>query len=75
MSSHDYLIIVHPDETDGGFWTEGPALPGCDSQGETVDEAVESTKDAIKGYIESLKKHGEMRPAEKTVVLTVTVAA
>ena len=41
MSSYEYLIVVHPDELDGGFWTEVPALPGCGSQGETIDEAVE----------------------------------
>ena len=68
------MIIVHPDET-GGYWTEVPALPGCGSQGESVSEAVEMTKDAIQGYIESLKKHGDQAPEEHTVVVTVTVAA
>jgi predicted RNase H-like HicB family nuclease len=48
MSTHSYLIIVHP--AGGGFWTEVPALPGCGSQGETVEEAVEVTTDAINGY-------------------------
>jgi antitoxin HicB len=74
MSSHSYLIIVHPDE-ESGFWTEVPALPGCGSQGETVDEAVVMTTDAIRGYIESLKKHGDALPEERTVAVTVTVAA
>ena len=55
-------IVVRPDELGG-------------SQGETVDEAVEMTKDAIEGYIESMKKHGEAPPEERTVVVTVTVAA
>jgi len=67
-------VAVHPDEG-GGFWTEVPSLPGCGSQGETVDEAVEMTKDAIQGYLESMKKHGEAPPEERTVVVTVTVAA
>ena len=74
MSTHDYLIVVHPDE-DGGYWTDVPSLPGCGSQGETVDEAVEMTKDAILGYLESLKKHGEELPREEAIVVTVTVAA
>jgi predicted RNase H-like HicB family nuclease len=74
VTSHDYVIIVHPDES-GGYWTEVPSLPGCGSQGESVDEAVEMTKDAIQGYIESLKKHGSSLPQENTVVVTVTVAA
>ena len=75
MSSYDYLIIVHPDEDDGGFWTEVPALTGCGSQGAAVDEAVEMTKDAIRGFIESMKKHGEVPPTERTVAIKVTVAA
>jgi predicted RNase H-like HicB family nuclease len=74
VTTHDYLIIIHPDET-GGFWTEVPALPGCGSQGESIGEAVEMTKDAIQGYLESLKKHGATPPQEQTVVITVTVAA
>jgi antitoxin HicB len=49
VEAHEYLLIIHPDE-DGGFWTEVPALPGCGSQGETVDEAIEMTKDAIQAF-------------------------
>jgi predicted RNase H-like HicB family nuclease len=70
----EYLIIVHPDET-GGFWTEVPALPGCGSQGESVDAAVEMTRDAIAGFIASLKKHGEPVPVETNLAIKVTVAA
>lgn len=41
-----------------------PALPGCVTQGETFEEAVEMVKDAIKGYIASLVKHHEPIPQE-----------
>ena len=74
MKSREYIIIVHLDET-GGFWTEVPALPGCGSQGETVDEAIEMTKDAIQGYLASLGKHGQSLPEERNLVVRVTVAA
>ena len=37
-------------------------MPGCVSQGKTRQEAVENIQDAIKGYIESLKKHNEPIP-------------
>lgn len=70
----EYTIIIYPDET-GGYWTEVPALPGCGSQGETIEEAIEMTKDAILGYLESLKKHGEPIPEEKALVVKVSVAA
>ncbi len=56
-----YRVIVEPDKT-GWFVAECPALPGCISQGKTRDEALENIQDAIKGYIESLEKHGEPIP-------------
>lgn len=52
-----------------------PALPGCGSQGETIEEVVEMTKDAIQGYLASLKKHGDPIPEERDIVSKVFVAA
>lgn len=49
-----YEVILHPDLEDGGFWVECPALPGCASQGDTVEEALEMIKDAIGGHLEVL---------------------
>jgi len=69
-----YVTIIHPDES-GGYWTEVPALPGCGSQWETVEEAAAMTRDAIEGYLASLKKHGEPIPEERDIVLKVSVAA
>ena len=56
-----YRIIIEEDE-DGMFVAECPALPGCISQGKTRKEALANIKDAIKGYLESLKKHNEPVP-------------
>ena len=47
-----YEVILHPDTEDGGFWVECSALPGCSSQGDTVEEALAMIKDAIKGHLE-----------------------
>ena len=44
------------------YVAECPNLPGCVSQGKTRSEAVKNIKDAIKGYIASLKKHDEPVP-------------
>ena len=41
------------------FIAECPSLPGCVSQGSNRNEAIENIQDAIKGYLESLKKHDE----------------
>ena len=56
-----YRVIIEQDE-DGIFVAECPAFPGCVSQGKTRQEAEDNIKDAISGYIESLKKHNEPIP-------------
>jgi len=45
-------VVLHADTEDGGFWIECPSLPGCSSQGDTVEEALEMIKDAIAGHLE-----------------------
>lgn len=49
-----YDVVLHPDLEDGGFWVDCPKLPGCASQGDTVEEALEMAKDAIEGHLEIL---------------------
>ena len=56
-----YRIIIEQDE-DGIFVAECPSLPGCVSQGKTRKEALMNIKDAMKGYLKSLKKHNEPIP-------------
>ena len=56
-----YRVLIAEDE-DGQFVAECPSLPGCISQGETREKALENIQDAIKGYLESLKKHGDPIP-------------
>jgi antitoxin HicB len=56
-----YRILIEQDE-DNMFVAEVPSLPGCVSQGKTRAEAIDNAKDAIQGYIESLKKHNEPIP-------------
>ncbi len=47
-----FKVVVWEDAEDGGYVAECPALPGCVSQGETIDEARENIKDAIQGWLE-----------------------
>jgi predicted RNase H-like HicB family nuclease len=63
MKVLNYTVIFEPQE-EGGFTAIVPALPGCISEGDTLEEARESVADAIKAYIESLEKHGEDVPAD-----------
>jgi predicted RNase H-like HicB family nuclease len=52
VSKRSLKVILHPDFEDGGYWVECPALPGCSSQGDSVEEALDMIKDAIKGHLE-----------------------
>lgn len=56
-----YRVIIEQDE-DGMYVVQCPSLPGCVSQGCTRDEARANIRDAIAGYLTSLKKHGETVP-------------
>jgi antitoxin HicB len=56
-----FRVLIEQDE-DGIFIAEVPSLPGCISQGNTRQKALDNITDAMKGYIESLKKHNEPIP-------------
>lgn len=58
-----FSIFLRP-EPEGGFTAIVPALPGCVTYGRTLNEAKKMAKDAIFGYIESLKKHKEPIPTD-----------
>ena len=55
-----YSVVVHGAE-EGGFWVEVPALPGCYSQGESLEETLQNVREAIELYLEVLEKRGKMR--------------
>jgi predicted RNase H-like HicB family nuclease len=43
-------VVVHEAE-EGGYWAEVPALPGCATQGDTMDELMSNLHEAIEGYL------------------------
>jgi len=58
MRTLSYKIILRP-EPEGGYTVIVPTLPGCITYGKSMEEAKKMAADAIKAYLESLKKHGE----------------
>ena len=56
-----FRAIIEQDE-DGNYIVQCPSLPGCISEGKTRGEALTNVKDAIEGYLKSLKKHDEPIP-------------
>ena len=61
MSGRRELVVFHPDE-DGWHVASCPTLPGCHSQGRTREEALRNVREAIKGYLASLREHGVASP-------------
>jgi predicted RNase H-like HicB family nuclease len=49
---HERFTVVIHEEPTSGFWGEVPVLPGCYSQGETVEELLERMREAIAGVLE-----------------------
>ena len=66
-----YKVIIHKAE-EGGYWAEVPALPGCFSQGDTVEEVKANIKEAIEAYIESQEKDlVELKKTDRVITVEV----
>ena len=60
---HTYTVVVHPaDGDEGGFWAEVPALPGCNTQGQTYEQTLAAAQEAIRGSLKMLLKLGKPIP-------------
>ena len=62
---YSYTVLFEPAE-EGGYVVHVPALPGCFTQGETLEEARTMAREAILGYLESLRKDNLPIPADIT---------
>ncbi|HEX9592532.1 MAG TPA: type II toxin-antitoxin system HicB family antitoxin [bacterium] len=73
MSEYVYTIALEREE-DGGYHAFCPALKGCHSQGETLDEAVDNLREAIALYLETLTEEGEEIPQEDLLFRPLRIA-
>ena len=62
-------VVVHEAE-EGGYWGEVPALPGCASQGETIDELMGNLHEAVEGYL-SADVDADRLPGEQVLELAL----
>jgi antitoxin HicB len=58
---YNYKILLNKEE-EGGYIVSVPALPGCITQGDTIEEAIAMAKEAIELYVEELQSSGEKIP-------------
>ena len=75
MSQVEYTVILEPNQDEPGYTATVPALPGCISVGDTLQEALENARDAIELWIRMARKKGEPVPQDFTVVSKVTIGA
>jgi antitoxin HicB len=67
-------VILIPDNDVGGYTAIVPSLPGCISEGDTVEEALANIREAIELHIESMVEHGEEVPEDSAEPILVMSA-
>ncbi|MCE9631312.1 MAG: type II toxin-antitoxin system HicB family antitoxin [Planctomycetia bacterium] len=73
MTKHHFTVVLER-EVEGGFHAFCPALKGCHSEGDTIEEAVSNAREAIEAYLESLTARGEPIPVEDLLIKPIEVA-
>jgi len=62
--------IIHPAE-EGGYWAEVPALTGCITEGDTIEEVKTNLKDAIEGWLEVANSREAIASTDQVVEIAV----
>src|ERR1043165_3439154 len=63
-------VIIHEAE-EGGFWAEVPAVPGCASQGETLEELMQNVQEAVEGCLSVEVAPGKRKSTDRIVEIAV----
>ena len=63
-----FKVVLRPDLEDGGYNVSCPALPGCHSQGESQQEAIENIREAITGCLEVLNERAQAHEISEKVI-------
>ena len=75
MKAYDFKVLLEPDEDAGGYVVSCPALPGCYTQGDTIDEALENIEEAILLCLEDMMAQNQPIPdMSKILISSVAVA-
>ncbi len=66
-----FRVVIKEDVEDGGYNVSCPAIPGCHSQGDTIEEALENITEAIEGCLEVLNEKAKATSPIETVAEVV----
>lgn len=74
MKVYDFQVLLEPDAKVGGYVVSCPALPGCYTQGDTIDEALENIKEVILLCLEDMQAQNQpVFDMSRTLVSSVAV--
>jgi antitoxin HicB len=74
MTQYHFTVVLEPDrEEPDRYNVRVPALPGCLTYGESIEDALANAREAIAGYVESLKANGEPVPIETHPTIATTI--
>ncbi len=79
MKYYSFEIVIEKEAEDEGYYAYSPTLPGCFSNGKTIEEAKRNMREAVSQHLETLLAHGQPIPQNEKLVhveeLTVGVPA
>ncbi len=69
-----YSVVLIPEPEEGGYSVMVPLLPGCFTQGETVEEALANARDAIEVHLRGMAIDGDEIPEEHASLILTQVS-
>lgn len=68
MRFYSFEIVIEKEPDDEGYLAHSPTLPGCFSNGQTIEEARRNIREAIQQHVVSLRAHGQSVPQNEHLV-------
>lgn len=63
-------VIVHEAE-EGGYWAEVPSIPGCATQGETIEELLQNLNEAVEGCLSVDVSEAQVFPNDRVLEIAI----
>ena len=68
VTYYSFQIVIEKEPEDAGYYAYSPTLPGCFSNGLTIEETKRNIRQAIEQHLESLRAHGQPVPQNDAIV-------
>ena len=68
MKYYTFQIVIEKEPEDEGYVAYSPTVPGCFSNGKTIEQAKKNIREAIEQHLKSLLEHGQIIPQNESVV-------